>query len=647
MTLQNAILSFLLFSAPVVLFSQERARLWGDIPESDLTMTVYPEDSSASAVVLQDWGRIVLKTNGSVRFYNYRRIKVLNTDAFEQGNLKIIYRDYKRKDELRDLDVQITHPDGTRKKVKSDNVFTETLLPGWAIKKIFIPNLQKGSVIEYRYEMRSENILSLYDWYFQDDIPVRWSELEVTIPLGFEYAFLKTLPRAYDLNEITSISQSDGNRAKVYTWGLGKLPALRDEAFITNLDDYRSSVKFQYQAPVYDIMVQGYVSSWSQLAKVLETINVFGEQYKNPENFKNLLTAFEGTLAPGDSFEIKCQKALRFVQKNMKWNGVYWMGPETNLDDAFQKKSGNSADLNLAVVALLRQAGLKSMPLMISTRTNGKMYKEYAFVSQFNSVVALVEDGKKRILLDATNPFLPVNQLNEAHYHGSAWIVDKEKPDWIDLHPPEAAQVWYGKMKLDETGGMSGGFQVQFAGNTATLWRTELDTSNVPEFVHKKLSGLHPDMQLDSVSVLNLETPDQPLKIQFNCSTQSAATLAGGFIYCQPVLDYSILENPFKSLKRDFPVEFVTPFKAQYVLDLTLPAGYIAEDLPAPARINLPDNAGKMSFSCSENARGVLQVILKMNISKTNFSPEEYGALRQFYEFIVEKTQFQVVLKKV
>jgi hypothetical protein len=107
-----------------------------------------------------------------------------------------------------------------------------------------------------------------------------------------------------------------------------------------------------------------------------------------------------------------------------------------------------------------------------------------------------------------------------------------------------------------------------------------------------------------------------------------------------------VLKSPFKSLTRSFPVEFETPFKAQYILDLVLPAGYTLEELPQPARVNLPENAGKLMFNCSKNANGGVQVILKMNIAKTRFSPEEYGALRQFFEIVVEKTQFQLVLKK-
>lgn len=53
-----------------------------------------------------------------------------------------------------------------------------------------------------------------------------------------------------------------------------------------------------------------------------------------------------------------------------------------------------------------------------------------------------------------------------------------------------------------------------------------------------------------------------------------------------------------------------------------------------------------MTFNCSENANGDVQVILKMNIAKTAFASEDYGALRKFFELMVEKTQLQLVLKK-
>lgn len=648
MPLKNALLSFILLCSSSLLFSQERARKWGDIPESDLKMTVYPQDSNASVVVLQDVGKIVLRANtGAVNFYRTRRIKVLDVSAFEQGNLMIRYRDSKREDELRDLDVQVTTPDGVKKKVKSDNVYTEKLQRGWAAKKIFIPDLQKGSVIEYRYQMQSNDIITLYDWYFQEDIPVRWSELETVLPEYYDYVFLRNIAGAFDLEESSQGSDGDGDVCYTTRWGLANNPALKDEPFTTSIDDYRSSIKFQLRTTIFPGKPpHTIISTWKELAKLLEEHENFGVQYKKSGNFEKLWGAFSTQLAPDDTPEKKMEKAHHFIRTNLKWNGEHRLTTDEDLDDAFENRTGTSADLNLSLIALLRKAGFKVTPLLLSTRSNGRMYPEYPFASQFNSVVALVQNGEKISILDATDPFLPINQLNAEYYHGSAWMVDKDNPDWVEIDAPEVSQTWYGKLQLLETGELTGNFTIQTTGNLAADWRSALSATEAPVFLRKNFGAAGTEIQFDSIVFSQVEALDQPLGVKFKCVAPAAANVVNDFIYCQPVLDFYLLKNPFKSLTRSFPVEFSTPFKAQYIVDLVLPAGYAVEELPAAARVNLPDNAGKMSFNCSKNANGAIQLILKMNLSKANFSAEQYGALRQFVELAVEKTQVQLVLKK-
>lgn len=647
MNLQNTFFFTLFITLSFSVFAQDRTQKWGDIPESDLKMTIYPQDSSATSVVLQDVGKLVLEPNGTVNLNRVRRIKILDVSALDQGNLMIPYYDTQRAEELRNLDVQVTTPEGITKKVKSDNVFTQKLTRYWSAKKIFIPDLKKGSVIEYRYDMRSEDYFSLYDWYFQDAMPVRWSEFQATIPDYFDYIILRNIPHAFDVEEVTAGSQSNNAVSHTTRWGLANLPALKEEPFTTTIYDYRNFIKFQLRTLMFPGNApEKVMNDWKTLAENLVDREDFGLQYKKSNQSNDLWKAFSGQLAAGDVPEIKAAKALRFIQNNIKWNGNYAVLAKGSLDNAFEKKSGSSAHLNLALVALLRKADVKATPLLLSTRSHGQMYTEYPFLEQFNSMVVLVQDGEKFSILDATNPFLPVNQLSLPHYHGAAWMVDKDAPNWLDISAPEASQTWYGKMQLNEEGELSGTLQIQTGGNKASEWRAQLDTTKTTEFLQKKLAHRFPDAQLDSIEWLQLTAVDQPLSAKFKCRLPGAATVANDFIYCEPIIDFWLLESPFKSLTRSFPVEFEMPFKSQYVLDLALPTGYSVEDLPAPARVNLPENAGKMSFSCTKNATGV-QVILKMNLAKTTFASQEYGALKQFYEIVAEKTKFQLVLKRV
>ena len=53
-------------------------------------------------------------------------------------------------------------------------------------------------------------------------------------------------------------------------------------------------------------------------------------------------------------------------------------------------------------MTLLRELGLQSDPVILSTRSNGAIHPAQIMVNQFNYVIASVNIGDKTYLLDAT-----------------------------------------------------------------------------------------------------------------------------------------------------------------------------------------------------------------------------------------------------
>lgn len=617
-------------------------------------MTIYPQDSTATAVILQDIGTITLTDLGpkwGVVHTHSRRIKVLDESAFDQGNLRIYYLSNREQEKFKDLDVQLITPAGEKVKVKSDQVFTEKVNERVSAKKIFIPNLQKGCIIEYRYEIQSESIFTLYDWYFQDELPVRWSDLTVTIPVYFDYVYLLQASHAFESQEGSTQEETgvSGLRYMAYRthYGLANLPAIKEEPYITTLDDYRAHIGFQLSATHFPQQAdEKILTSWADLAGKLEEDKEFGQQYMKSNHFKRLWELFSIQLIPGESPEKLAERALRFVSSQIKWNGNYRKYTDGDLDDVFQQKTGSSADLNLALVALLRKAGLDAVPLLVSTRTNGATYPEYPFVQQFNSVVALLRKDSSSILLDATDPFHAVDEVRTQHYNGRGWTVDQKKPIWVDVIPTELSITWLGDLRLAEDGAMTGQFTMRSSGPLASDQRSELQHTTPPEFVKKNFATSFTDITFDSVSIVDQENYSKPLQMIFRCQIPNLANLVNDFLYCGPILDFIVQENPFKTLKRNYPVDFPYPMRAQYVVNVALPAGYAIEELPAPARVVLPNNGGKISFTCGKNADGGVQVVLRMNLTQLHFEPGEYDGLRKFFQRIAEKTETQLVLRK-
>ena len=57
---------------------------------------------------------------------------------------------------------------------------------------------------------------------------------------------------------------------------------------------------------------------------------------------------------------------------------------------AWDKRSGNTGDINLILLSLLKEAGVIAYPCLISTRNNGKINTAYPFLDQFNALYVYV-----------------------------------------------------------------------------------------------------------------------------------------------------------------------------------------------------------------------------------------------------------------
>ena len=101
--------------------------------------------------------------------------------------------------------------------------------------------------------------------------------------------------------------------------------------------------------------------------------------------------------------EEKMKSVFNYVRNNMVWNNMYSMYTTRGVKDAWQTKSGNSGEINLLLINLLKKAGLETYPMLVSERFDGKVDKSYPFMDQFNSVFACVIISNKKYYLDATD----------------------------------------------------------------------------------------------------------------------------------------------------------------------------------------------------------------------------------------------------
>src|SRR5206468_12238388 len=124
-----------------------------------------------------------------------------------------------------------------------------------------------------------------------------------------------------------------------------------------------------------------------------------------------------------------------FVRNAIVWDGTNRIMTHEDLDDILEAKQGNSADINLLLTLMLDEIGIKANPVLLSTRRNGRIQKQYPITDQFDYVIARAEVGDMEYLLDATDRLRPYYLLPLRALNHLGLSVEKHSYAWITIAP--------------------------------------------------------------------------------------------------------------------------------------------------------------------------------------------------------------------
>lgn len=664
--MKKLLLSFFCWSLLTVSFAQKPPVKWGKVDEADLAMTSYPSDAEAEAAVLMDYATIDFEFESATTYVMqyHVRIKIFKESGFDRGDIEIPYYSKDKFETISNLKAQVILPNGEKIKLNKKDIFTEKITENWSRKKFAMPSLQEGAIIEYVYTKKSGSIYDLDGWYFQQDIPVRHSELRTNIPEWFEYITFTQgkNPEVKTSESIKAIDFSNNKNSSLKTergrtsarinhtiYLMTDIPALKAEQFITTMSDYYSKISHQLQLIQYPNSLGRPVSStWEKVAEDLKKSDSFGDQLYKARNTKKIMEAVQPLVASITDPQEKLMIVYNFLNSNIEWNEDYGIYVRESLNDAFEKKLATAAELNLMLIAICHQLGLETYPVLISTRSHGKMLELYPKTDQFNHVLAFVKTGDNEQLLDVgsehrSSKYLRSNSLN---YRG--WLVDGPQSQWISIAAPADVEKMVINADLSAEGNVTGTVQEICSGYSAMSDRGAYyeNIEKDHEHISKGWQKVFPDAKVDKINFANPEKAEESLKSSCEINLPNAAQINDDFIYLSPMLGNGYEENPLKLENRTFPVEMPYQIKEQYVLNLVIPAGYATEELPEPAFVKMPEDAGSFRFLVSEND-GKIQITSKISIKKNRYKPEEYQGIRKFFDLIVEKHGEQIVLKKM
>lgn len=355
-------------------------------------------------------------------------------------------------------------------------------------KVITFLDVKPGSFIEYSYTIYSVDIVKLHNWYFQSTIPVAWSEYRVNIPERLNYLVTFQKGRDLDYNEQEEYSnrlqylysnklkdvyndigrnnnilyESSKKTIKVYLekgkslrFVLEKMPGINPKPY--NNDNYpfvkvhlyqvENTLNYYYTPSLsaanvdYDVWDKWeykykvnsendsyWLPTWEEATQNWIKSEFLGYRLSQDFNAKGELDAIAHT----DSTDL-LKGVYQFIKNNIKWDGTYSIYAVREFPEVLTRKTGNSGEMNLLLINMLRKAGFKVFPVLIRTNDLGRIENLYPEKGQFNHVIAQLELNGKIVFLDATsetNSFdLPLNVQ-----HTAGWLLKEKGFKFVDVN---------------------------------------------------------------------------------------------------------------------------------------------------------------------------------------------------------------------
>jgi hypothetical protein len=149
--------------------------------------------------------------------------------------------------------------------------------------------------------------------------------------------------------------------------------------------------------------------------------------------------------------------------------------------------------------------------------------------------------------------------------------------------------------------------------------------------------------RITQASVANLNVTDQPFKFRYTFEAQNYAKNAGGLLLVRPRVVGEKASGILETKEpRRFPIEFDGPAHDTDTFDITIPAGYVVDDIP-PA---VDADYGFASYHAKTEVKGnLIHYTRTFEVKELSVPVAKADELKKFYRIIATDERNTVVLK--
>ncbi len=464
----------------------------------------------------------------------------------------------------------------------------------------------------------------------------------VTLFYGLDSLNVNTSEKTKELYKMATVNVTA--EVKSHTWLMKDIPPFKNELFLENLYDHIDKLEFHLAQTYNGENVNNFGNNWVSFNKELVESDDFGNALLT-YNASNLLNTVEKITSNDSNLLQSARNIYYYIRNNFISRRDDEIYLRRNLYEVNKKRSGNVAEINLLLTAMLRQKGITANPVILSTRENGVNSSQYPDYDKINYVICMAKIFGDTVYLDATQPKLKFGRLHLDCYNGHARVISDTDSGSVffntnNIKEQNTTTVFIGN---DENGKISGTFQNTPGYFGSEDMREKVKKHGVDFFFDKLKTSLQSEIIIANPGIDSLSNPDFPVKLYYDFSFPENDN--PDIMYFNPVIGESYTENPFKSSQRKLPVEMPYPVDNMYLLNMEIPNGYTVDELPKSVKVAYNDNEGFFEYIIQKSETNI-QLRSHIKLLNAIFLPEEYNSLRDFFAYVVKKQSEQIVFKK-
>jgi hypothetical protein len=591
----------------------------------EMTMKTYDLDTTADAVLLYQFAEFLPNV---FQFKEHQRIKILKRTATGYANIAFWGR---LKSQINGYTYNLEDGKIIKTKLSKDAIFEERVVGNIFRTRIAMPNVKEGSIIEVQFTKQG----------LPNSI-----EIQRTMPVIYSAISLPKHPNVDFTVKVIGLlgptfSQSD-------TWIYKNLPAFNREPYILSDNDYRVrfeiEVKSLHLANQYSSFFATFASTWGAVTKTFNEHEYFGKRITYLALYLNSMA--DSIKGISNNEEDLLRNAFEAI-KVIKWNGQEACYVSSDLRQAYQQKSGNSADVNLNLLILLKKLGFNAYPILFSTRSNGRISRFSPTIDKFNYVIVGVDLQSGTQYLDATEEFIPVGLVSSRLLSCYGHPLDVSKGECsVLLNPIKKDQkTTKSSLYIDENGKVNGKIVITRNDYNSIDFKNYLKEKTDHDAYIQELESANQGWNIDNYSFENLDDNYKPFISEYNVSLSSTMGQAD-IITLNPFAFVQLLSSPFPRDTRNSPISFPSEREHSSTITITIPENYTITEIPKGEEISNRDKTVNFNYSIKKSGN-TITINSKFTITKLEFNAWEYNSMRSVFEQMIQKQNESIILKKV